>query len=748
MTSKWQQFKAIFGKPADAEPAYSMVLNQAQATFALGMDEWDSWATEAYQQNDLVCKGLNLIADSVVEADLNLESAGGEVLDREPGHMLLNHINDDMTPRDFLRKLILQMYIGNMAFIQKVRTKRGNITELGLLRPDRVALIRGTSGKPDYYEYNPGSHTKKIILPYEDVIVIRFTDVSSQFQGFSPLKSLYAYIDTSNELIRHVKSVLQNGGMPNSVLKVPDQLGDDQARTLAKSFDQRFGGDKKGKTCVLHGGIELEMVGFDFNQLDISTLSNFIESRILSGLGIPLPVYGSLTSTIASTYENMQTSWKMFWKQTVIPLQTMIEDALNHDRELLPLLNFMRGDKFRFDRTSVEALQENLNQASDRARADYQAGLITLNEARYAQGLEPLDGGDELKNINPNPLDSQPSPPAGNSTDMPVNNKSERKCCGGCCHKSQIETKPLVEGEDACSVVGMSNNIAKLVREGHTQEEAVAIAHNLCEQSRMKVKKKSEDFAIASKRLTKADKRTLPLGKLMDKHFKQQIDDVLGIINLKTQAREVGFEVKADSTSINEQIRQLISQWETNLFNDTQPVMGDLTQEAAKDAALTFGATFNISDALVQQLIKTQTFKFAQKVSQTSADKIQAIISEAFQAGNSLSEISQKITDLGEVWQGARSDMVARTETVRAANDGAKMGYKAAGVTKLRWSSVLDDNTSEICQALDGKIVGIDSPFLTDEDASGFDLSYENGSMENPPAHPNCRSTIIAEFED
>ncbi|QNU15830.1 minor capsid protein [Thermomonas sp. XSG] len=58
---------------------------------------------------------------------------------------------------------------------------------------------------------------------------------------------------------------------------------------------------------------------------------------------------------------------------------------------------------------------------------------------------------------------------------------------------------------------------------------------------------------------------------------------------------------------------------------------------------------------------------------------------------------------------------VARTETMKANADIVK-GY--------RWVSTLDSRTSELCQSLDGRT---------------FDL----GEGPLPPAHPNCRSTVV-----
>jgi hypothetical protein len=47
-----------------------------------------------------------------------------------------------------------------------------------------------------------------------------------------------------------------------------------------------------------------------------------------------------------------------------------------------------------YDIDSIEALQENTDTKAARVRADYQAGILKLNEARTAIGYEEIPGGD------------------------------------------------------------------------------------------------------------------------------------------------------------------------------------------------------------------------------------------------------------------------------------------------------------------------------------------------------------------
>lgn len=85
----------------------------------------------------------------------------------------------------------------------------------------------------------------------------------------------------------------------------------------------------------------------------------------------------------------------------------------------------------------------------------------------------------------------------------------------------------------------------------------------------------------------------------------------------------------------------------------------------------------------------------------------------------------------GYVPAGARAEAVARTQFAEAYNMGRVSGFEHPDVAPLiegyMWVSVLDEHTTDYCEALDGQV------FPKDE-------------FEPPPAHMNCRSIIVAMF--
>ena len=95
----------------------------------------------------------------------------------------------------------------------------------------------------------------------------------------------------------------------------------------------------------------------------------------------------------------------------------------------------------------------------------------------------------------------------------------------------------------------------------------------------------------------------------------------------------------------------------------------------------------------------------------------------------------------------SRVETIARTETKDAQSRGQadawriaeEEGYMPKG-TKRKWVA-LDHSKrlSDICEELDGQTVAMDEPFFS---------KVLGEEIDRPPAHPNCRSTLVLVFGD
>lgn len=122
-------------------------------------------------------------------------------------------------------------------------------------------------------------------------------------------------------------------------------------------------------------------------------------------------------------------------------------------------------------------------------------------------------------------------------------------------------------------------------------------------------------------------------------------------------------------------------------------------------------------------------------------EQLRKIMETAFKRNLSIKEIEDNIRndialkdrldEADNLMQSAevRPNLIARTETIRLANQGLVDMYGENGIQKVSWLAAVSDRTCEQCMNLDGQI------FKLDELAVG---------QNQPPLHPNCRCTLLS----
>jgi hypothetical protein len=113
-------------------------------------------------------------------------------------------------------------------------------------------------------------------------------------------------------------------------------------------------------------------------------------------------------------------------------------------------------------------------------------------------------------------------------------------------------------------------------------------------------------------------------------------------------------------------------------------------------------------------------------------------------------QMSQAILERGLADNVARADMLARTGTVWAINEGALQRYVTAGVTVTEWLATSDDVTCPFCLTMNNKVVSVDQPYwpagdtlrVERHDGKVVQLKIPN-DVNHPPLHPRCRCTLI-----
>lgn len=100
-------------------------------------------------------------------------------------------------------------------------------------------------------------------------------------------------------------------------------------------------------------------------------------------------------------------------------------------------------------------------------------------------------------------------------------------------------------------------------------------------------------------------------------------------------------------------------------------------------------------------------------------------LSDGINAGESIPKLSKRLQESVNFGK-QRATTMARTETINACADGARVRYEQYGVKEFQYIAASDSRTCQQCAELDGKV---------------FKLT-DNAHM--PPLHPNCRCCIAA----
>jgi SPP1 gp7 family putative phage head morphogenesis protein len=176
-------------------------------------------------------------------------------------------------------------------------------------------------------------------------------------------------------------------------------------------------------------------------------------------------------------------------------------------------------------------------------------------------------------------------------------------------------------------------------------------------------------------------------------------------------------------------------------------LIGTEVYEGLKYEVGTLEGRFDTDNPEVAKYIENRSYKFAKDINKTTASMIQDIMETSMEDGLSAKEISKLVQEVFEGCEDWRAKVIARTETIRASNEGAVEGYKQSGVvSEKEWLCTQDDRTCDWCLSMNGERVSIDKNFFDKGDEmelAGEVIVLDYDDVGGPPLHPQCRCALI-----
>jgi len=212
-----------------------------------------------------------------------------------------------------------------------------------------------------------------------------------------------------------------------------------------------------------------------------------------------------------------------------------------------------------------------------------------------------------------------------------------------------------------------------------------------------------------------------------------------GIIRLFQEQENRALRALRKSKAITKDVDDVlrITHDEREIMKFTEfalPRITEMVKINGEAAAAELGLGFDITNPEVIKWIKKHTGESIKSILDTTFDALKRTLAEGVANGESIPNLAARITEEYNQCKGYKAIRIARTETISSTNQGALQAYKQSGVVeKKEW--LISADACDICiDIAAGGAVGINELFK-----GGFDV---------PPAHPNCRCSIIPVIKD
>lgn len=723
-------------------------------------------ATHGFKRNATVYAGLMKKARGLGAAPVLWYRPGTNETVETQGTALLRRPNHLMSGRQLLVFTSLYLDLGGNAYWEKVRNGAGRVTELWPLRPDRVQVIPDRKDLIAAYQYDIGD--ERFIIPARDIVRFTTEDPLDDFYGFPTLGSALRALALDNEAVDFGKAVFENSALPGGIIKLSKEKDDIALARIKSQFVGKVRGDKRGEPVVFNPGMDFTPVSFNLEEVAFESVRAMSITEILGVLGVPPILVGAKVGLDRSTFANYAEARRSFHEDTIEPLQELVAAVLTGDADFT-----VKGLEAYFDNTNIAALSDVRRERRTEARENWMAGLMRLDETRAELDLPPVGGeeGESFRTAS-NPFEdllsggpgAKKDPAAGDGEDpedLPAPPGKEEDAKGAAGPADPERRAALALALSMTAALLRRKGVPRVTSPGKTAESTQrsgAFPHPLPEA-------KGDPLSLLDDNLDSLDFAELWEGRLRRKAqevFRAQAKAVRELLpRLENTAGEAaragGGERKAEGAVSAAQVQevlgalnQLTAEWTPAAAKSFEPLMVRLLGGSGVIAARRLEVPFDIDAEEVRKAIEGYTYRFAEKVSKSSANAVREVLLSGQDEGLTVKGVAKELEATFKSWDGDRAELVARTETMRGGNGGVKLAYQSAGVTKMSWLTASDP--CPVCEALNGKTVGITEPFLPEggsfeypegETTKTYHATY--GEVETPPLHPRCRCTIVAE---
>lgn len=567
----------------------------------------------------------------------------------------------------------------------KVPNRRGGIHSFWWVAPWDFEIVANKRKSAD----NPISHFDVRVdgvyekwMPNQVVHIKDGIDPFNPFRGMSPLKSGIRSASTIDRADFYTQTLMRNCGAISGMLSPSDpnvEIHDDNVNRLRAQFHEHQTGRNNGKPFISTQGLNFAKIALSPEEMLIDKLRDFPVATLCSLIGPSGMVMG--LPDLGRTYSNLSEADRQAWNNGLIPRMSRAAEAF--DRQCPEMIK--PGQRLKWDYKNVKSLQDDWTQKIDSlSRAAGGRAILTVNEARAAIHLAPVDGGDVLPEPTA-PVASVPNlapikPPPAPGKNPPV--------------KSDEGFEYKVDGE---------------FPEGDEVDPA-----------------EDNTFGLPD---------GAPLRSAIQRFAEQQLAVLLGEIpDIGQTLPQTVVSLSNFDAPMATAITPVISAYWDFAGKTTRAKLGlDPDQ-------------WQVVDPNTHRKIMESALSFCQETNASTSHELnealdmlrQELVTGIIEQGESIPQLRKRVKSVFTELTDKRAGLIARTETSRALHAATLQSADESGVVEAKkW--LASANSCPICLAIEESSkdgIPIDNSFAT----VGKHPIYSD--VKTSPAHPQCRCTI------
>lgn len=308
-----------------------------------------------------------------------------------PLNVLLKRPHPSFSWSELMQLCSMHIDLAGNFYLKEIRAgSAGKPLELAPLIPYAVSIYPDPYHIVRSYEYAPPGSGQRIQIPATDMIQIKTINPDNFLFGLPTIQAAAKSVDIDRDAGDWQKLSFQNRGVSDVAIVLDENTTQDQYEALKAHYREDNAGPTNARKPFFTTK-DVKTLNSNAVEMDYINSRQAIWQEIASAMGVPLPMIGVLTD---ATLANIQTSRRIFWLDTMLPLLRMVESQLNQQLASEYGDNIVLG----YDTSGVEALREDFGAKLAQAQQLFAMGVDLQRIDQMLElgipDVEQLEGSD------------------------------------------------------------------------------------------------------------------------------------------------------------------------------------------------------------------------------------------------------------------------------------------------------------------------------------------------------------------